>query len=137
MSRGKRNGTYALCEPAGDLLCDAAAELAHLLADGLEGAALAELHEDLDLARGRGHVRAIELDDVDVRCRGYYLDFAQELLHRRLEGRDCLSRHDLACPHVPHRVHSAAGALTEPSDLLEHVIGPLIELLDSLAQILH
>ena len=132
-----QNGTYALRDTSSDLLPNARADQSHLLANRLEAAALAELHEDLDLARRRGHVRSIELDDVYVGCGRADSDLSQELLHWRLERGDCLSRHDRACPFVPHLVNCAASSLAEPGQFLEDIIGVLIKFLHRLAQILH
>jgi len=63
---GKEQGTHPLGQNTSDLLSHAALPPADLLPDGGKAAALAELHDELDLGVGRVHVRAIKADDVGV-----------------------------------------------------------------------
>ena len=136
MTLTEEEETHPCCEPPHDLLAHPPADLAHALADGLEGAALAELHEDLDLAARGGDIHAIELDDVLVLRGRDNADLAQELLHRGLVRRDRLAGHDPARATVAHLVDGAAGALAEARELLEGVVGVLVELGDGLAEAL-
>ena len=129
--------THSFCEPACDLLANAPADLAHALPDGLEGAALAVLDDDLDLAAAGADVRAEEVDDVDMLGAGRDRDLAQQLLHRGLERRDRLARHDRARAPVAHLVHRAARALAEAGEIFEVVVRPFVKLADGLPDVVH
>jgi len=127
-NKGKRNGgatnTHTLSQNARDLLAHAALPPANLLADGGEAAALAELHDELDLAVGRRHVRAVEADDVRVPEAREERELARELLQRPLVRHDRLARVAPPRARVLHRLHSAAGALAEQRDDLQHAVRP-------------
>ena len=123
--RGKR-GTDSFGETPRDLFADTCATLLDTFADSFEALAFADFHYDLDLAGGRGHVRAVEVDDVDVGDGGDDGELAEELLHGCLAGGDGLPGHDDAGAPVLDLVDGAACALAEAGDLVEDVVGPVV-----------
>jgi hypothetical protein len=124
VSRERDKGTYTLCQNPRDLLSYAALPPPNLLPDGGETPPLAELHNELDLTIRRGHIRAVEPDDVRVSEPREERKLAHELLQRALVRDDRLAREPTPRPLILHGLHCAARAFPKQRNNIKHVVRP-------------
>ena len=122
--KGARHTTHPLCQDPGDLLPHAALPAPNLLPDGSQTLPLAQLHHQLDLAVRRGHVRAVEPDDVRVPEAREERELPHELLQRALMRDNRLARKPASRPLVLHSLHSTARALPKQRDDIKHAVRP-------------
>ena len=108
-----------------DSLTNDTTSLFDALGYGLETAAFAQFHDDLDLAGGGRHVGTAEGDQIlmDGRARAEEeVELAEELIRRRASRGNSLPGYDLAIAPVLDLVDGAAN-LAEKGDFLEIGIG--------------
>ena len=114
---------YALRQSTSDFLTYPAAPVGHPFSNGLQTLPRTDLHEDLDLAGARAHVRAVEEDDVGVGGGLDDVELSEKLLHGCLAGGDCFTGHHEVCAGISDFVDGAASALAEAGELDKDSVG--------------